>query len=148
MISLHSSMHSSQMYTPGPEISLSTCFRDLPQEAHLETSPPSPVIALHSSMHSSQLYPPGPEISLSTCFWDLPQKEHLNTSAPSPVRAMSVSSHRSDFVFAGALLRPILPSGTSLAVRGSTLPRRSSAPWEAGRRGDRRRGPGPVRRNG
>src|SRR5215469_6528288 len=35
MISLQSSMHSSQMYTPGPAMSLRTCSCDLPQKLHL-----------------------------------------------------------------------------------------------------------------
>ncbi len=34
MISLQSSMHSSQMYTPGPAINLRTCSCDLPQKLH------------------------------------------------------------------------------------------------------------------
>src|SRR5690606_8591972 len=35
MISLHNSMHSSQMYTPGPAISFLTCSCTLPQNEHL-----------------------------------------------------------------------------------------------------------------
>src|ERR687897_1844715 len=45
MISLQRSMHSSQMYTPGPAISFFTCFWDLPQNEHLSSSPPSPNLA-------------------------------------------------------------------------------------------------------
>src|SRR3954449_2661677 len=45
MISLHRSMHSSQMYTPGPAISFLTCFCDLPQKLHFSSSPPSPNLA-------------------------------------------------------------------------------------------------------
>src|SRR3954449_271119 len=45
MISLHRSMHSSQMYTPGPAMSLLTCFCDFPQNEHLSSSPPSPNFA-------------------------------------------------------------------------------------------------------
>ena len=45
MISLHRSMHSSQMYTPGPAMSLRTCFCDLPQNEHLSSSPVSPNLA-------------------------------------------------------------------------------------------------------
>src|SRR4051812_26906972 len=45
MISLHRSMHSSQMYTPGPAISFLTCFCDLPQNEHFSSSPPSPNLA-------------------------------------------------------------------------------------------------------
>src|ERR1039458_9838367 len=45
MMSLHSSMHSSQMYTPGPAISFFTCFCDLPQKLHFTRSPPSPNFA-------------------------------------------------------------------------------------------------------
>src|ERR1700712_6115235 len=46
MISLHRSMHSSQMYTPGPAISLRTCFWLLPQKEHFSRSPPSPMRAM------------------------------------------------------------------------------------------------------
>src|SRR5438874_12671248 len=38
MISLQRSMHSSQMYTPGPAISFLTCFCDLPQKEHFKRS--------------------------------------------------------------------------------------------------------------
>src|SRR6185503_5510533 len=47
MISLHRSMHSSQMYTPGPAMSFLTCFCDLPQNEHLSRSPPSPMRATY-----------------------------------------------------------------------------------------------------
>src|SRR5437773_9855005 len=45
MISLQRSMHSSQMYTPGPAMSFLTCFCDLPQNEHFSSSPPSPNLA-------------------------------------------------------------------------------------------------------
>src|ERR1700677_2510655 len=45
MMSLHNSMHSSQMYTPGPAINFLTCFCDLPQKLHFTRSPPSPNFA-------------------------------------------------------------------------------------------------------
>src|SRR6476620_7786876 len=45
MISLQRSMHSSQMYTPGPAMSFLTCFWDFPQKEHLSSSPPSPNLA-------------------------------------------------------------------------------------------------------
>src|SRR5262245_15386937 len=45
MISLHRSMHSSHMYTPGPAISFLTCFWLLPQNEHLSRSAPSPMRA-------------------------------------------------------------------------------------------------------
>src|SRR3954451_19118621 len=45
MISLHRSMHSSQMYTPGPAMSFLTCFWLFPQKEHLSRSPPSPMRA-------------------------------------------------------------------------------------------------------
>src|SRR6266496_2496379 len=47
MISLHRSMHSSQMYTPGPAMSFLTCFCDLPQKEHFSRSPPSPMRATY-----------------------------------------------------------------------------------------------------
>src|SRR4051794_15047636 len=46
MISLQRSMHSSQMYTPGPAISFLTCFWLFPQKEHLSRSPPSPMRAM------------------------------------------------------------------------------------------------------
>src|SRR3954451_12274085 len=51
MISLQRSMHSSQMYTPGPAISFLTCFWLFPQKEHFSRSPPSPNFA-------TALYPP------------------------------------------------------------------------------------------
>src|ERR1700730_2111257 len=45
MISLQRSMHSSQMYTPGPAMSFLTCFWLFPQKEHLSRSPPSPNLA-------------------------------------------------------------------------------------------------------
>src|SRR5215469_11305795 len=45
MISLQRSMHSSQMYTPGPAMSFLTCFWLLPQNEHFSRSPPSPMRA-------------------------------------------------------------------------------------------------------
>src|SRR4030095_14043544 len=48
MISLQRSMHSSQMYTPGPAISFLTCFWLFPQNEHFSRSPPSPMRATSS----------------------------------------------------------------------------------------------------
>src|ERR1700688_2518206 len=45
MISLQRSMHSSQMYTPGPAMSFLTCFWLFPQNEHFSRSPPSPNLA-------------------------------------------------------------------------------------------------------
>src|SRR5215469_2398186 len=45
MMSLHRSMHSSQMYTPGPAISFLTCFCDFPQKEHFTRSLDSPNLA-------------------------------------------------------------------------------------------------------
>src|SRR5690242_1666572 len=53
MISLHRSMHSSQMYTPGPAISFLTCFWLFPQKEHLSKSPPSPMRATGATPHDS-----------------------------------------------------------------------------------------------
>src|ERR1700741_3720055 len=49
MISLQRSMHSSQMYTPGPAMSFLTCFWDFPQNEHFSRSPPSPNFATRCS---------------------------------------------------------------------------------------------------
>ena len=49
MISLHRSMHSSQMYTPGPAISFLTCFWLFPQNEHFSRSE-SPNFAIASSL--------------------------------------------------------------------------------------------------
>src|SRR5919108_1682042 len=48
MISLQRSMHSSQMYTPGPAMSFFTCFWLFPQKEHFSRSPPSPNLATRS----------------------------------------------------------------------------------------------------
>src|SRR3954454_10942910 len=53
MISLHRSMHSSQMYTPGPAMSFLTCFCDLPQKLHFSSSPVSPNLATAPSPRDS-----------------------------------------------------------------------------------------------
>src|ERR1041384_4735009 len=45
MISLQRSMHSSQMYTPGPAISFFTCFWLFPQKEHFSRSD-SPNLAM------------------------------------------------------------------------------------------------------
>src|SRR5450759_4573638 len=45
MISLQRSMHSSQMYTPGPAMSFLTCFWLFPQKEHFSRSAPSPIRA-------------------------------------------------------------------------------------------------------
>src|SRR3954469_8893068 len=45
MISLQRSMHSSQMYTPGPAMSFLTCFCDFPQNEHFNRSE-SPILAM------------------------------------------------------------------------------------------------------
>ncbi len=45
MISLQRSMHSSQMYTPGPAMSFLTCRCDLPQKLQSSWSLPSVVPA-------------------------------------------------------------------------------------------------------
>src|SRR6201992_4113064 len=46
MISLQRSMHSSQIYTPGPAMSFLTCFWLFPQNEHFSRSPPSPMRAM------------------------------------------------------------------------------------------------------
>ena len=46
MISLHRSMHSSQMYTPGPAMSFFTCFWLFPQKEHFSRSD-SPNFAIY-----------------------------------------------------------------------------------------------------
>src|SRR5256885_12865908 len=51
MISLQRSMHSSQMYTPGPAISFLTCRCDLPQKLHRSCSLPSLARAIPVSFY-------------------------------------------------------------------------------------------------
>src|ERR1700733_11642955 len=55
MISLQRSMHSSQMYTPGPAINFLTCFWLFPQKEHFSRSPPSPNFATTRSSPGSLL---------------------------------------------------------------------------------------------
>src|SRR5215212_6301108 len=66
MISLQRSMHSSQMYTPGPAMSFLTCFWLFPQNEHLSRSPLSPIRAtwLTSSSKGTALLLPR-ELALS-----------------------------------------------------------------------------------
>src|SRR5207247_1565808 len=52
MISLHRSMHSSQMYTPGPAMSFLTCFWLFPQNEHFSRSE-SPNFAIRSPWNVS-----------------------------------------------------------------------------------------------
>src|SRR5579859_7223276 len=59
MISLHRSMHSSQMYTPGPAMSFLTCFWLFPQKEHFSRSPPSPNFATALPPPGSVLAHPG-----------------------------------------------------------------------------------------
>src|SRR5437764_13160052 len=54
MISLQRSMHSSQMYTPGPAMSFLTCFWLLPQNEHFSRSPPSPMRATRSLLQTDE----------------------------------------------------------------------------------------------
>src|SRR4051794_27480973 len=59
MISLQRSMHSSQMYTPGPAMSFLTCFCDLPQNEHFSRSPPpSPILAMRRPPAFESLFGP------------------------------------------------------------------------------------------
>src|SRR5438270_8276375 len=57
MISLQRSMHSSQMYTPGPAMSFLTCFWLLPQNEHFSRSPPSPMRATQSLLQTDEPRP-------------------------------------------------------------------------------------------
>jgi hypothetical protein len=58
MISLQSSTHSSQMYTPGPAINCWTCFWLLPQKEHLNRSALSPIRAMRLLLVASGVSPP------------------------------------------------------------------------------------------
>src|SRR6266487_1096480 len=59
MISLHKSMHSSQMYTPGPAMSFLTCFWLFPQKEHFSRSPPSPIRAMTADLLPLPVHPGG-----------------------------------------------------------------------------------------
>src|SRR6185295_8463950 len=75
MISLQRSMHSSQIYTPGPAMSFLTCFWDFPQKEHFSRSPPSPILATYVLLELvGRLAPtPGPRTRTSeTQFASLP----------------------------------------------------------------------------
>src|SRR5580692_8988087 len=62
MISLQRSMHSSQMYTPGPAMSFFTCFWLFPQNEHFSRSPPSPMRATQFLLYMG---PPAPGLGTS-----------------------------------------------------------------------------------
>ena len=56
MISLQRSMHSSQMYTPGPAMSFLTCFWLLPQNEHFSRSEsPNFAMPLSSTIGTTEL---------------------------------------------------------------------------------------------
>src|SRR5919202_107178 len=82
MISLQRSMHSSQMYTPGPAINFFTCFWLFPQKEHFSRSPPSPNLATGS--------PPRPDSAGSAHpggrghLGELPVRQHLVDHAVLP----------------------------------------------------------------
>src|SRR3974390_12466 len=61
MISLQRSMHSSQMYTPGPAMSFLTCFWLFPQNEHFSRSPPSPMRATQLLLYMGPPRRPGRE---------------------------------------------------------------------------------------
>src|ERR1044071_4366497 len=76
MISLQRSMHSSQMYTPGPAMSFLTCFWDFPQKEHFSRSPPSPIRATYVLLELiGRLAPtPGPRTVASLPSHRLPNR--------------------------------------------------------------------------
>src|SRR5436309_13240607 len=101
MISLQRSMHSSQMYTPGPAMSFFTCFWDLPQKEHFSRSEsPNFAIVLPS---------PGPDYRApilrasgrrsSKLRLQFPRREHL---VDDPVLLALLRGH--DEVAVGVLL--------------------------------------------
>src|SRR5260221_4832899 len=85
MISLQRSMHSSQMYTPGPAMSFLTCFWLFPQNEHLSRSPPSPMRATQLSPlrgppareAAAQMRPDGPRRSGFRVLFDVTVSEEL-----------------------------------------------------------------------
>src|SRR2546423_5287410 len=78
MISLQRSMHSSQMYTPGPAMSFFTCFCDLPQKEHFSRSPPSPNLA------TSVPHPPSADARDLRHLGQLASDDHLVDDAVLP----------------------------------------------------------------
>src|SRR6266702_6650123 len=61
MISLQRSIHSSQMYTPGPAMSFFTCFWLFPQNEHFSRSPPSPMRATQFLLYMGLHMPAMPD---------------------------------------------------------------------------------------
>src|SRR3954453_5647089 len=82
MISLQRSMHSSQMYTPGPAMSFLTCFCDFPQNEHLRSSPPSPNLATVAAPSSRSWASAGPDGPSLVC--QLPRGDDLIDDAVVP----------------------------------------------------------------
>src|SRR5271166_4369761 len=64
MISLQRSMHSSQMYTPGPAISFLTCRWDLPQKLQSSCSLESVGLAISLALPQSDAFHASPELVL------------------------------------------------------------------------------------
>src|SRR5690606_11395329 len=90
MISLHRSMHSSQMYTPGPAMSFLTCFWLFPQNEHLSRSAPSPRATLH---HHLVRYCDPPDVPTTTAH-PTPRGVELSCLLRGRVRSVPLRAER------------------------------------------------------
>src|SRR6185312_4251457 len=101
MISLQRSMHSSQIYTPGPAMSFFTCFCDLPQKEHLSRSPPSPIRAtydlpaLTAGPDARLALRPAPVAASDGRPWPLPRRYLVTAPDPTPHEGVSCFPARS-----------------------------------------------------
>src|SRR3954470_15299289 len=101
MISLQRSMHSSQMYTPGPAISFLTCFWLFPQNEHFSRSPPSPMRATGATPHDSgrwtHVRDPAPTDGVLLLFFELegtPSHPRMGQDTATPCPAARIRSDR------------------------------------------------------
>src|SRR5580765_1291385 len=92
MISLQRSMHSSQMYTPGPAMSFLTCFWLFPQKEHLSRSPPSPMRATGSI--SSSPGGPGRDERPGLTRPTVPRRVHGRTPESRGSHAVALTAER------------------------------------------------------
>src|SRR3979411_883706 len=107
MISLQRSMHSSQMYTPGPAISFLTCFWLFPQKEHLSRSPVSPTRATGVSLPSMSCRKPQPTTdrvrTLPANFVEVPCNEASRRGAPGRLGSVLLQLAGSDHVINNAV---------------------------------------------
>src|SRR3954452_19407482 len=131
MISLQRSMHSSQMYTPGPAMSFLTCFWLFPQNEHLSRSPLSPIRATWLTSTSNGTAVP---LSLERAF-SLPLSTPSHLASVVPAVLTGESGVRRTYPAPPTFSRSDAPGVARPVTPVSPLPRDPVGPrWNCGKR--------------